>query len=281
MQMDSLQINEYELHDFLDDPNFDQFINLIRGEDEEPVGDGNVGTCFLDPPPAQIDFDFNIVGDTLVPSAGVVSGLDAPEEEDDSSTTINVVAARKTRMDRSRTLVSERKRRGRMKEKLYALRSLVPNITKMDKASIVGDAVLYVEDLQMQAKKLKADIANLEASLAGCHQSTESKDNNVKFAAYDKPPTKRIKQMDVFQVEVSEFYVRLVCQRGEGIAASLYKALESLTTFCIRNSNLVTVDDTFILTFTINVINCEQSLNLQNLKLWVTGALINQGFDFH
>lgn len=65
----------------------------------------------------------------------------------------------------------------------------------MDKASIVGDAVLYVEDLQMQAKKLKADIANLEASLAGCHQSTESKDNNVKFAAYDKPPTKRIKQV--------------------------------------------------------------------------------------
>ena len=35
----------------------------------------------------------------------------------------------------------------------------------MDKASIVGDAVLYVQELQSQAKKLKADIAGLEASL--------------------------------------------------------------------------------------------------------------------
>lgn len=37
----------------------------------------------------------------------------------------------------------------------------------MDKASIVGDAVLYVQDLQKQAKKLKADIGELEASLVG------------------------------------------------------------------------------------------------------------------
>lgn len=37
----------------------------------------------------------------------------------------------KTRRDRSKTLISERKRRVRMKEKLYELRSLVPNITKV------------------------------------------------------------------------------------------------------------------------------------------------------
>lgn len=41
------------------------------------------------------------------------------------------------------------------------------HVLQMDKASIVGDAVLYVQELQMKAKKLKAEIAGLEASLAG------------------------------------------------------------------------------------------------------------------
>lgn len=35
----------------------------------------------------------------------------------------------------------------------------------MDKASIVGDAVLYVKELQMQAKKLKSEISVLESSI--------------------------------------------------------------------------------------------------------------------
>lgn len=37
----------------------------------------------------------------------------------------------------------------------------------MDKASIVGDAVMFVQQLQKQAKKLRAEIAGLESSLKG------------------------------------------------------------------------------------------------------------------
>lgn len=115
-------------------------------------------------------------------------------------------------------------------------------------------------------------------------------------------------QMDVFQVEERGFYVRLACNRGERVAVSLYKALESLTGFNIQSSNLATFSETFVLTFTLNVsfsfhfhfiviihhhhrINpsnvtkmqvreCDESMNLPNLKLWLTGALLNQGFEF-
>lgn len=37
---------------------------------------------------------------------------------------------------------------------------------QMDKASIVGDAVSYVQGLQVQAKNLKAEIATLETTLS-------------------------------------------------------------------------------------------------------------------
>lgn len=63
----------------------------------------------------------------------------------------------------------------------------------------------------------------------------------------------KLLQMDVTQVEEKGFYVRLVCNKGRQIAASLFKALESLTGFNVQSSNLATSTNDYILTFTLNV----------------------------
>ncbi|KAL5832775.1 hypothetical protein ACOSQ3_016449 [Xanthoceras sorbifolium] len=319
MEMDAsgiiplMQTNDFQvqLHDFIDHPNFDQFVDLIRGENEDtfgcldhdlingfPIDNHQFGLAPLDvfalnetncTMVSDLNFVLNSMPSTLHGDTKEMEEEeeDNDEDEDDSSgTTIRTTTTngRKTKTDRAKTLISERRRRGRMKEKLYQLRALVPNITKMDKASIVGDAVLYVQNLQTKAKKLKAEIASLEASLAANserHQeSTQnySKRNQVPRRV-NLPISKEIMQMDVFQVEERSFYARLVCNKGEGVAASLYKALESLTSFNVQNSNLSTVSERLVLTFTLNVIDSEPGMNLPNLKLWVTGALLNQGFE--
>lgn len=59
--------------------------------------------------------------------------------------------------------------------------------------------------------------------------------------------------MDVIQVEAKAFYVRLVCNKGRQIAASIFKALESLTGFNVQSSNLATSTNDYVLTFTLNV----------------------------
>ncbi|VAH31301.1 transcription factor bHLH35-like isoform X1 [Triticum dicoccoides] len=62
----------------------------------------------------------------------------------------------------SKNIIMERDRRRRLNEKLYNLRGVVPNITKMDKASIIQDAIAYIEALQEQERQLLAEISDLE-----------------------------------------------------------------------------------------------------------------------
>ncbi|CAL5424134.1 unnamed protein product [Camellia sinensis] len=191
--------------------------------------------------------------------------VDVGEEENDddiggeyssATTTTTTRLTKRKGGDRSRTLVSETKGRGRMKEKLYALSALVPNITKMDKASIVGDAVEYLQELQMQARKLRAEIAGRESSLTEGdkhQQGIVENTKNIQFICPNHPICKNIMQMDMIQVEEGGFYVRVECNKGQGVASSLYKAIEYLTRFNVQSSNLATLSERFILTFTIKL----------------------------
>ncbi|KAF8087287.1 hypothetical protein N665_0593s0046 [Sinapis alba] len=63
----------------------------------------------------------------------------------------------------SKNVASERKRREKLNQRLFALRSVVPNISKLDKASIIRDSIKYMQELIDQEKKLEAEIRELES----------------------------------------------------------------------------------------------------------------------
>ncbi|KAK4440682.1 Transcription factor FER-LIKE IRON DEFICIENCY-INDUCED TRANSCRIPTION FACTOR [Sesamum alatum] len=300
--------DNFGLIDFTDEAIFDQFIDLIRGENEnETVANFaaqgyDFHDQFFSAAPAAVellDFDglmaHNVDADANidfglqnacvknVSEEGVMDVEESSAATTTTTTTATTAANKKSsKVDRSRTLISERRRRGRMKEKLYALRALVPTITKMDKASIVGDAVLYVQDLQMQLKKLKSDISSLETgNVQSCQRRTTAHNyaKNINVGSFYHI-TKKILKMDVFEVEERGFYVRMVSNKGRGIAALLYKALESLTTFILRTSNLAASADNYVLTFTLHIMDGEKNIDLQNMELWIASVFLKQGFEF-
>ncbi|VAH46869.1 unnamed protein product [Triticum turgidum subsp. durum] len=60
----------------------------------------------------------------------------------------------------NKNILMERDRRRKLNEKLYTLRSVVPNI----KASIIKDAIEYIQQLQAEERQMEAEVSALESA---------------------------------------------------------------------------------------------------------------------
>ncbi|XP_047963462.1 transcription factor MYC2-like [Salvia hispanica] len=61
---------------------------------------------------------------------------------------------------------AERKRREKLNQRFYALRSVVPNVSKMDKASLLVDAVTYINHLKSSVASLEAKCVKIRNTAA-------------------------------------------------------------------------------------------------------------------
>lgn len=60
---------------------------------------------------------------------------------------------------------AERQRREKLNQRFYALRAVVPNVSKMDKASLLGDAISYINELRSKVQDSESHKKDMQAQL--------------------------------------------------------------------------------------------------------------------
>ncbi|XP_027907560.1 transcription factor bHLH13-like [Vigna unguiculata] len=80
---------------------------------------------------------------------------------------------------------AERQRREKLNQRFYALRAVVPNISKMDKASLLGDAIAYINELQAKLKSMESErerfgsTSSMDGSVMEANARSENHSNGV------------------------------------------------------------------------------------------------------
>ncbi|GFP93929.1 transcription factor aborted microspores [Phtheirospermum japonicum] len=171
----------------------------------------------------------------------------------------------------SKNLVAERKRRKKLNDRLYSLRALVPKISKLDRASILGDAIEYVNELKQQVEDLQIELEEHSDNeglrktgnndinqnnvtpgtvmhrngmkrgpkrehqncMNGFHNNNTvvndvSNKNQELDSTYDHKVQQMEPQVEVFQIDGNEFFVKVFCEHKSGGFVRLMEALNSM-----------------------------------------------------
>ncbi|KAF8412805.1 hypothetical protein HHK36_000775 [Tetracentron sinense] len=81
---------------------------------------------------------------------------------------------------------AERQRREKLNQRFYALRAVVPNVSKMDKASLLGDAISYINELRTKLQTTESDKEGLQTQVDSLKKDLSSKES--RYSGSIPPP---------------------------------------------------------------------------------------------
>ncbi|XP_076888543.1 transcription factor bHLH14-like [Bidens hawaiensis] len=166
---------------------------------------------------------------------------DTPSEQSDSDCPLVHTPIKKLEMkNKSKEppvnhMEAERQRREKLNQRFYTLRSVVPNVSKMDKASLLADAVCYINELKDKVEELESQLQDVTnhrklkkmkveiPDVSGLKSKTTNNNNII---------SKRNKNKRMMEVEVTmvgeDAMIRVQSGNTDWPAAKLMDALREM-----------------------------------------------------
>lgn len=123
-------------------------------------------------------------------------------------------------------VLAERRRREKLNERFIILRSMVPFVTKMDKASILADTIEYLNQLKERIQELESTVQQMEAEKERRGGPTTAREKRkirvVEAEVGESPP-----QVEVSIIE-SDALVEIQCLHKGGLLLDVMQILLGL-----------------------------------------------------
>ncbi|KAF5190795.1 Transcription factor bhlh [Thalictrum thalictroides] len=135
-------------------------------------------------------------------------------------------------------IIAERKRREKLSQRFIALSAIVPGLKKMDKASVLGDSIKYLKQLQEKvklleeqtSKKTMESVVSVRKFQLVSDDDTSSTDEN--FINCSEEPLPEIEA----RVSDKNVLLRIHCEKRKGILVKTLAVIEQLN-LSVLNSN--------------------------------------------
>ncbi|KAK2410303.1 transcription factor bHLH18 [Trifolium repens] len=148
-------------------------------------------------------------------------------------------------------IMAERKRREKLSQSFIALAALVPNLKKMDKASVLTDSIKYMKELKDSLKVLEEQNKKQEAESVVVLNKQKLCSNDVIDNSSSCDESIEGAKESILQVEArvsgKEMLIRIHCQKQKGLLVKIMAEIQSFQLFFV-NSSVVPFGDSMDIT---------------------------------
>ncbi|KAL5699207.1 hypothetical protein ACHQM5_030143 [Ranunculus cassubicifolius] len=134
---------------------------------------------------------------------------------------------------------AERQRREKLNHRFYALRAVVPHVSRMDKASLLADAVSYIKELNNTVTKLETQVRKDSKKAINIEQQNSHQHHYTSFSS---------KSVGLMKMEVEvkilgpDAMIKVQCENRNHPSAKLMDVLRDLN-FQVHHASVTSVKD--------------------------------------